>query len=232
MFPPGLKSGVGAKPPVGQTPNAHGAGMAESRFSLGQVVGVAVGVVALAGVAALGGGVVGYQVGKADGQSLASAELLPFGLGSLSIPRALPAEGQLPSEFGAPKAYLGVRFEPVSQELAELEQLGVAEGAIIREVTPDSPAAKAGLKVGDVVTAVNDEPVDAQHTLRDRVAAHLPNDTVELSVRRGAETLKLGVTLGQRTGVEVEGYQFRVLPDGELPFFGDPSNCLPRGEQG
>ena len=222
--------------------------MAESRFSLGQVLGVAVGVVALVGVAALGGGVVGYQLGKADGQSLARVEPrivqqspegsggerlpLPFGQGGLGIPRALPFEGQLPSEFGAPRAYLGVRFEPVNQELAEKEQLGVAEGAIIREVTPDSPAAKAGLQVGDVVTAVNGEPVDAQHTLRDRVAAHQPNQAIELTVRRGAEKLKLSVTLGERKGVEVDGYQFRVLPDGTQPFFGDPSNCLPRGEQG
>ena len=222
--------------------------MAESRFSLRQVVGVAIGVVALAGIAGLGGGVVGYQLGKADGQALARVEpritvqspdgsgnQLPvpfFGPGGLGLPHILPFEGESPREFGVPKAYLGVRFEPVNEELAKKENLSVTEGAIIREVTADSPAAKAGLQVGDVVTAVNGEPVDAQQTLRDRIAAHKPSDSIELSVRRGAETLKINVTLGERKGVDADGFQFRVLPDGTIPFFGDPSNCLPRGEQG
>ena len=222
--------------------------MSESRFSLGQVLGVGVGVVALVGAASLAGGVVGYQLGKADGQSLAQAEQrvvvespdgsgrsfsfqLPFG--GFSLPRPMPFEGEIPPEFSAPKAFLGVRFEPINAELAKDENLSVTEGAIIREVVEDSPAAKAGLQVGDVVTAVDGEPVDAEHTLRDRVGAHAPNDSIELTVLRGGETLSVDVTLGERKGIDVDGFQFRVPSDGSAPFFfGDPSNCLPRGEQG
>lgn len=217
----------------------------ESRFSLRQVLGIVVGIVALTGITAVSGGVVGYNLGKADGQALAQAEArvvvqdqsgeplpLPFG-GGLGVPRVMPYEGQIPPEFGAPTAYLGVRFEPITAELAETEKLSVEAGAIIREVIADSPASTAGLKVGDVVTEVNGEPVDADHSLRDRVAAHKPNDTIELTVVRGSETLKISVTLGERQGIDVEGYQFRIPSDGTAPFFfGDPSNCLPRGEQG
>jgi S1-C subfamily serine protease len=116
--------------------------------------------------------------------------------------------------------------------LAEAENLEVTEGAILREVAADSPAAKAGLKVGDVVTAIGDQPVNAENSLRDRVAAYNPNDSIELTVRRGAETIKISVILGERPGVDVEGYQFRVPGDGGAPFFGDPSNCVPRGEPG
>ena len=222
--------------------------MSESRFSLGQVLGVGVGVVALMGAASLAGGVVGYQLGKADGQSLAQAEQrvvvespdgsgrsfgfqLPFG--GFSLPRPMPFEGEIPPEFSAPKAFLGVRFEPINEELAKDENLSVTEGAIIREVVEDSPAAKAGLQVGDVVTAVDGEPVDTEHTLRDRVGAHAPNDSIELTVLRGGETLNIDVTLGERKGIDVDGFQFRVPGDGSAPFFfGDPSNCLPRGDQG
>jgi len=215
----------------------------ESLFSLGQVLGIAVGVVLVVGVSALAGGVIGYQLGKVDGQALAQAEprivvqspdapeARPFG--EFSLPRVLPFEGEVPREFSAPQAYLGVRFEPVDEALAETEKLSVKEGAIIREVIDDSPAAKAGLQVGDVVTAVNGEAVDAEHTLRDRVAARQPGDTIELSVARGGETLTISVTLGERKGFDVQGYQFRVPQDGSAPFFfGDPSNCAPLGEQG
>jgi S1-C subfamily serine protease len=217
--------------------------MTESRFSLGQVLGVAVGVVLLVGVSALTGGAIGYQLGKADGQALAQAESrsaaqsasVPqaFPFGEFSLPQALPFEGEVPREFSAPQAYLGVRFEPIDEDLAETEKLSVKEGAIIREVIDDSPAARAGLQVGDVVTAVNGEAVDAEHTLRDRVAAHQPNDTIDLTVLRSGETLTISVTLGERKGFDVQGYQFRVPSDGSQPFFfGDPSNCAPLGEQG
>jgi membrane-associated protease RseP (regulator of RpoE activity) len=221
--------------------------MSQSRFSLGQVLLVGVGTVVLVGVTALAGGLVGYQLGKADGQSLAQSQSrvvvpapdgsgdqsfrfqLPFG--NFALPQPLPFEGEIPPEFGAPTAYLGVRFEPITEDLAKAENLSVNEGAIIREVVVDSPAAKAGLQVGDVITTVDDEPVDAEHSLRDRVAAHKPNDTIELSVLRGEETLTIEVTLGESKGI-IEHYQFRIPPDGSLPHFSDPSDCLPRGEQG
>jgi len=216
--------------------------MTESRSGAQQVFGIVVGIIVLSGVTALGGGAIGYNLGKADGQALAAAgsrvvqdrsgDSLPF-LSGPGVPRIMPDEGQIPPEFAAPQAYLGVRFEPLDAELADKENLGATEGAIIREVIADSPAIKAGLKVGDVLTEINGEPVDAEYSLRDRVAAHKPNDTIELTVVRGSETLKINVTLGERKGIDVEGYQFRIPSDGEVPFFfGDPSLCLPRGEQG
>ncbi len=221
--------------------------MVESRFNLGQVLGIVVGVVALVGATSLAGGVVGYQLGKADGQSLARAEQrfvvdggsgnepfnspLPFG--GFGVPQPLPSEGEIPREFSAPIAFLGVRFESVNEDLAKAENLGVGEGAILREVVADSPAAQAGLQVGDVITAVDGAAVDAAHTLRDRVAAHHPGDSIELAVLRGGETLSIRVTLGERQDTHADGFQFRAPNDGSAPFFfGVPSDCLPRGEQG
>jgi S1-C subfamily serine protease len=223
--------------------------MSESRFSRGQRVGIVAGVIALAGATALAGGAVGYQLGKAEGLSQAQAESrtavpsqagrladspLPSGggAGSLSIPQLMPFDNEIPREFSAPKAYLGVRFESLNAELARQENLTVAEGAIIREVVAGGPAAKAGLQVGDVLTAVGSEPVNAHNTLNDRIAAHQPDDSIELTVLRAGETLPIKVTLTERKGVDVDGFQFRIPRDGGAPFSGDPSRCLPRGEQG
>ncbi len=69
------------------------------------------------------------------------------------------------------------------------------DGALLALVPSYSPAAEAGLKAGDVITAVNGEPVDAGHTLADRVAAYQEGDTLALTVLRDGEALTLEVTL-------------------------------------
>ncbi len=102
-----------------------------------------------------------------------------------------------PFGLSAQNGRLGVVFEPLTAELAAELDLDVSEGALIREVQADSPAAEAGLLADDIVTAVNGEPVDAERTLRDRLFAYEPGDTVTLDVLRGGETLQIDVTLGE-----------------------------------
>ncbi|HLF25979.1 MAG TPA: PDZ domain-containing protein [Anaerolineae bacterium] len=221
--------------------------LSQRHLSLGQVLAIALGALVVIGGAALTGGAVGYRLGNADGQSLARAQqriaiatdgaeptfAFRLPLSGFSLPQPLPPEGEVPPEFKSPQAYLGVRFESIDEALAQAENLAVAEGAIIREVLADSPAAEAGLQVDDLIGAVNGEPVDAQHSLTDRIAAYQPQATIELAVLRGGETQSIRVNLGERADFEVEGFQFRVPRDRNAPFFfGDPSNCLPRGEQG
>lgn len=92
---------------------------------------------------------------------------------------------------------LGVAFENVTAELAQDAELTVTEGALVREVVADSPAAEAGLQQDDVITAVNGEPVDAERTLRDRLIAYEAGDTVTLTIARGDETLDIDVTLAE-----------------------------------
>jgi S1-C subfamily serine protease len=105
---------------------------------------------------------------------------------------------------------LGVSFESLDADVVAEHELTVTDGALILEVVADSPAAAAGLQVDDVITAVNGEPVDAERTLRDRLFAYEPEDVVELTVLRGAETLTLSVTLGDQ-----------AVPEGDFfaPFF-------------
>lgn len=69
-------------------------------------------------------------------------------------------------------------------------------GARVDQVTADSPAAKAGLQVGDVITAIDGTNIDQSNSLASLIQAKKPGDTVKLSVTRGNQTLSISVTLG------------------------------------
>ena len=75
--------------------------------------------------------------------------------------------------------------------------VGGTEGALIAEVEPNSPAADAGLKKGDIVTALNGHPVRGPAELRARLAVVPVGDTVELKVQRGKETPTLKAQIGE-----------------------------------
>ena len=64
----------------------------------------------------------------------------------------------------------------------------------------DSPAERAGLQEGDVVTALNDTLVDEQIALIVAIRSHRPGETVALTVSRGEEELTIKVTLGSEVG--------------------------------
>jgi len=74
-----------------------------------------------------------------------------------------------------------------------------ANGARVESVEAGSAASDAGLKVGDVITAVNGSPVASPMQLRAIIAAHRPGDKVTLTVRRSGSTLTLHATLGSRS---------------------------------
>ncbi|MFF3316948.1 S1C family serine protease [Streptomyces sp. NPDC003035] len=67
-------------------------------------------------------------------------------------------------------------------------------------VTPDGPAAKAGLKPGDVITGFGDRQIDSGPTLISEIWTHQPGDSVEITYERDGKTAKTTVTLGERTG--------------------------------
>lgn len=109
---------------------------------------------------------------------------------------------------------LGVAFITLDEQTAAENEVELTEGALITDIAADSPAAEAGLEVGDVVTAVNDEPVNQEITLRDRLFAYEPDDVVTLTVVRAGETLAVEATLGQPMQSAME-----MMPFGEqMPF--------------
>jgi S1-C subfamily serine protease len=123
--------------------------------------------------------------------------------------------------------FLGVAFQSLDAQVAQDNNLTVTDGALINEVVAGSPAETAGLLVNDVVTAVNGEAVDEEHTLRDRLIAYEPDDTVTLTVLRDGASQDISVTLGQPQMPEMgQFFNFPFEGRGGFPF-GDHNGDQP-----
>jgi serine protease Do len=93
-----------------------------------------------------------------------------------------------------------VNIQNITPALADSFSLKSREGALVSGVTPDSPAAKAGLKEGDVITAVNGKPLKDSTALQLAVSALAPDTKINLDVLRGGKTEHLTATTGNRPG--------------------------------
>ena len=98
------------------------------------------------------------------------------------------------------RGYLGVNIQSITPALAESFDLKSNKGALVSEVVPDAPAAKAGLKEGDVITAVNGQPVTDANDLKLQVSALSPGTKLNLDVLRDGEKTQLTATTGERPG--------------------------------
>ncbi len=92
-----------------------------------------------------------------------------------------------------------VGVTPMAPTLPVMPNLLNRSGALVREVIAGTPAAAAGLRVGDVITAVNDVPIDANHRLADVLSQYQPGDRVTLEIQRGVRgrTASVSITLGE-----------------------------------
>jgi serine protease Do len=96
------------------------------------------------------------------------------------------------------RGYMGVTLESVTPELAPHFGLSEPHGAIVGTVTPKAPGANAGLKNGDVITAIDGKKVEGSDDLTMNVISHAPGSQVTLDVVRDGKPMKVTVTLGQR----------------------------------
>lgn len=132
-----------------------------------------------------------------------------------ALPFNPEAMGPMMEQFGLPmmsgRGYLGVRYVTLNEDEAAANEVNVTEGALIMEVLADSPAAEAGLQVGDILTAVNGEVVDEARTLAERIFAYDPGDTIILDITRDGETLQVEVTLGASVGAGMRGLNIMPL---------------------
>jgi serine protease Do len=95
------------------------------------------------------------------------------------------------------RGWLGVNIQNITPELAKHFSLERLQGVLIADVGKDTPAGKAGLKRGDIVTAMDGKEVKNATDLKNMVAATLPNTKVTLSIIRQRESRKVTVTLGE-----------------------------------
>jgi serine protease Do len=95
------------------------------------------------------------------------------------------------------RGYLGVMIQPVTPALAKAFGLAEVKGAIVGDVTKDSPAARAGLAKGDVIVAMNGQPVKDSLELRLKVAQTPPGTEVKFTLRRSGSEKDVTVKLGE-----------------------------------
>lgn len=99
---------------------------------------------------------------------------------------------------------LGVRFRTITPDFAKLAKLPVEQGALLiggrgeTAVLPGSAAAKAGLKEGDVLTAVDGVPINAERTLAGIIAKRSPGDEIEIAYLREGKESKVRLKLDER----------------------------------
>jgi serine protease Do len=93
------------------------------------------------------------------------------------------------------RAMLGVTIQPLSPELAKAMNTSRTSGALVSDVTPNSPADQAGIKSGDVVVQFDNKPIGDFNQLKLMVAESAPGKAVPIQIDRGGQTLNLTVTL-------------------------------------
>jgi S1-C subfamily serine protease len=92
------------------------------------------------------------------------------------------------------RPFLGVTYNQLDETAAAAN--GLVVGAAVTAVTPGSPADRAGIKVHDVITKVNDQAIDDSHPLKDVLRQYAPGTKVTVTVYRGGKNQTLQVTLG------------------------------------
>jgi serine protease Do len=148
--------------------------------------------------------------------------------GSVGIAFAIPAEtvrtvvAQLKDKGAVTRGWLGVQIQPVTSEIADSMGLKSDQGALVSEPQANSPAMKAGIKSGDVITKVNGEAVKDARALARRISALAPGASVKLTVVRGGKEEIVSLTLGEmpKERQANAGSEEREMPGADVPKLG------------
>ena len=122
--------------------------------------------------------------------------------GSVGIAFAIPADtvksviAQLRDKGSVTRGWIGVQIQPVTPEIADSMGLKQATGALVAEPQPDSPAAKAGIKSGDVITTVDGAPIHDARELARKIGTTAPGTSVKLQLIREGQDKTVTLTLG------------------------------------
>src|SRR5271154_3419158 len=138
---------------------------------------------------------------EGEGVGVNTAIFSPSG-GSVGIGFAIASDvvknvvEQLKANGSGTRGWVGVQIQNVTQDLADDLGLKDPSGALVAEAQKNSPAAEAGVKSGDVITAVDGDAVADPHDLARRIAALGPKKTAKLSIVRNGSPMTIDVTLG------------------------------------
>lgn len=131
--------------------------------------------------------------------------------GSVGVALAIPADTvktvipQLKEKGVVTRGWIGAQVQSITPDVAESLGANSLRGAVVVGVQSGSPAAKAGLRRGDAITSVNDEPIKSANELTKKVHAAAPGTSVKLSMVRDKSQNSLNVTLGQLAQPQAPG---------------------------
>jgi len=114
---------------------------------------------------------------------------------SIPIDVAMDVADQLKTKGKVTRSYLGVMMQDIDRNLADAYKLPKPEGALITQISPNSPAQKAGLRAGDVILKLNGAPVLRTSDLLYALNKVQPNQTVQFEVLRDDKTRNISATL-------------------------------------
>jgi serine protease Do len=123
--------------------------------------------------------------------------------GSVGIGFDIPADtaklvvAQLENKGHVTRGWMGVKVQPMTPDIADSLGLKKVEGALVDEPTPNSPAAKAGIAAGDVITAVNGKPIKGSRELAREVGMLAPGTSVKFDVLHQGTRKTVDLTLGE-----------------------------------
>jgi len=123
--------------------------------------------------------------------------------GSVGIGFAIPSNiakpivAQLQKEGRVTRGWLGVQMQAITPDMEEALGLNSTNGVVVADVLADGPAAKAGLKSGDVIVGINDQPIKSSHDLALAVANTKPGSKADLKVLREGKPQTVAVTIEQ-----------------------------------
>ena len=149
-----------------------------------------------------------------------TAIIAPGGVsGSIGIGFAIPSNpaskviAQLIKYGETKRGWLGVRIQQVTKEIAEVENLEKAEGALVASVAEKSPAAKAGIKAGDIILKFDEKKIDTMRVLPKLVAQTKVGKRVTIKIWRNQKLISKNVTLGRLESSDQFKAETKVEPD-------------------
>lgn len=139
------------------------------------------------------GEVIGMNTAIATSMGSGGYQGIGFAIPSNLIQRVM---NELIAHGSISRGFLGVTLQQITTDLASAFGLNTLDGALIADVTTDSPAQKAGLKQGDVILAYNGQKVTNIAALRNTISLMKPGTTVNLTVLRNGKDMNFILAIG------------------------------------
>lgn len=156
------------------------------------------------------GEVVGIITAKYSGTSSSGASIEGIGF-AIPIDDLKKSLEDLQTQGYIRSAYLGIMGKDVSQEA--VETYGLPSGTYVDSVTPDSPAAQAGLQAKDIIIRLGDTKIDSFNALARALRGFAPGDKTTITVYRGGKELTFSITLAEKPREDAAGQEDIGMPE-------------------